>query len=169
VVGDTAECITNGTTATRRPRKEAHAEGRNEEGLEENCLTPYIWYLAGTDRAQENTTSCEREGKLAMTVETLLQEARALPQEEQLRLASLLIQQTQSVSPSVETRREVLRQVRGMFRGMPGTGEFQAEKRRELEEELRREAVKQAKGSMARLLPSTKEFLAEKHAEREEN
>jgi hypothetical protein len=68
-----------------------------------------------------------------------------------------------------ETRREVLSQVRGMFRGMPGTEEFQAEKRRELEEELRREAVKQAKGSMAGLLPSTEEFLAEKHAEREGN
>jgi hypothetical protein len=34
--------------------------------------------------------------------------------------------------------------------------------------ELRKEAVKQAKGSMAGLLPSTEEFLAEKHAEIEE-
>jgi hypothetical protein len=73
-----------------------------------------------------------------MTVETLLQEAQALPLEEQLRLASLLIQQAQSVSPSVETRREVLRLVRGTFRAMPGTEEFQAEKRRELEEEERK-------------------------------
>jgi hypothetical protein len=66
-----------------------------------------------------------------MTVETLLQEARSLSQGEQLLLASLLIQQAQSVPPSVETRREVLGLVRGMFRGMPGTEEFQAEKRRE--------------------------------------
>jgi hypothetical protein len=36
-----------------------------------------------------------------MTVETLLQEARALTEEEQLRLASLLIQQAQSVEPSI--------------------------------------------------------------------
>jgi hypothetical protein len=74
-----------------------------------------------------------------MTVETLLQEARALmTQEEQLRLASLLIQQAQSVEPSIEARREVLRQVRGMFRGMPGTEEFQAGKRRELEDKERK-------------------------------
>lgn len=70
-----------------------------------------------------------------MTVERLLQEARGLPQNEQLLLASLLIQQAQTALPSIETRREVLHRVRGMFRGSPGTLEFQAEKRRELEEE----------------------------------
>ncbi|MCI0336758.1 MAG: hypothetical protein L0226_04210 [Acidobacteria bacterium] len=73
-----------------------------------------------------------------MTVETLLQEARSLPQNEQLRLASLLIQQAQSATPSIETRREVLGRVRGMFKGMPGTEEFQAEKREELEAEERK-------------------------------
>jgi hypothetical protein len=73
-----------------------------------------------------------------MTVETLLQEARMLSQEEQLRLASLLIQQAQSLEPSIEARREALRRVRGMFRGMPSTEEFQAEKRRELEDEERK-------------------------------
>ncbi len=68
-----------------------------------------------------------------MTVETLLREARALPQGEQLLLASLLIQQAQSVLPSTETKTAVIRRVRGMFRGRPGTTEFQAEKCRELE------------------------------------
>jgi hypothetical protein len=73
-----------------------------------------------------------------MTVETLLQEARALPQGEQLLLASLLIQQAQSVLSSTESKTAVISRVRGMFRGRPGTAEFQAEKSRELEAEERK-------------------------------
>jgi hypothetical protein len=73
-----------------------------------------------------------------MTVEILLQGTRSLPQNEQLRLASLLIQQAQSLEPSIETKREALKRVRGMFKGMPGTEEFQAERREELELEERK-------------------------------
>jgi hypothetical protein len=68
-----------------------------------------------------------------MTVEALLREARALPQGEQLLLASLLSQQAQTILPSTETKTAVIRRVRGMFRGRPGTAEFQAEKSSELE------------------------------------
>jgi hypothetical protein len=73
-----------------------------------------------------------------MTVEALLREARALPPGEQLLLAKLLIQQAQSVLPSTEIKTAVIRRVRGMFRGRPGTAEFQAEKRRELKAEERK-------------------------------
>jgi hypothetical protein len=73
-----------------------------------------------------------------MTVETLAQEAQSLPQDERLRLIMLLVEQLRGATPTPETRREILNQVRGMFRGMPGTEEFQAEKRRELEEEERK-------------------------------
>jgi hypothetical protein len=70
-----------------------------------------------------------------MTVETLLQEARMLPQNEQLRLASLLIQQAQSRIPTDEERRAAFRRVRGKFKNiLISTEEFQAEKRRELED-----------------------------------
>jgi GIY-YIG catalytic domain len=61
VVGDTAECITNGTTATRRPRKEAHAEGRNEEGLErrEEVIDPFsLPYVMMSDIHYLPTFSC---------------------------------------------------------------------------------------------------------------
>jgi hypothetical protein len=75
----------------------------------------------------------ERSSK--MTVETLLRVARALPQREQLLLASLLIQQAQTVLSSTETKTAVLLRVRGMFRGRPGTAEFHAEKSREVEAE----------------------------------
>jgi len=43
--------------------------------------------------------------------------------------------------------------------------ELLAQEVRKAEMETRREAIRQAKGSMVGLLPSTEEFLAEKHAE----
>jgi hypothetical protein len=73
------------------------------------------------------------------TIETLLQEARLLPQLEQLKLAALLIQQAQSVVPIVEQRRAAFRRVRGKFKHLlPTVDEFMAEKRAELELEERK-------------------------------
>jgi hypothetical protein len=58
-----------------------------------------------------------------------------LPQNEQLRLASLLIQQAQSRIPTDEERRAAFRRVRGKFKKiLMSTEEFQAEKRRELQD-----------------------------------
>ena len=73
------------------------------------------------------------------TIETLLQEARLLPQFEQLILAALLIQQAQSVVPTIEQRRAAFRHVRGKFKHLlPTVNEFMAEKRAELELEERK-------------------------------
>lgn len=73
------------------------------------------------------------------TIETLLQEARLLPQIEQLKLAALLIEQAQSVVPTAEQRLAAVRRVRGKFKHLlPTVDEYMAAKRAELEQEERK-------------------------------
>ncbi len=76
-----------------------------------------------------------------MTAETILQEIRLWPQSEQLKLMTLLFEQTwQLIAPTDEDRNAAFRRVRGMLKGLPGAEEFREEKRRGLELEERRYA-----------------------------
>ena len=70
------------------------------------------------------------------SVERLLQEAKTLPTNEQMILASLLIQQAQQPVLIDEDRQAAFRRVRGSLAGvLPTIEEFMAEKRAELERE----------------------------------
>ncbi|MBL8188054.1 MAG: hypothetical protein JNK38_08605 [Acidobacteria bacterium] len=73
------------------------------------------------------------------SVERLLQEARTLPTNEQMILASLLIQQAQHPVSIDEDRQAAFHRVRGSLAGLlPTTEEFMAEKRAELDQEEER-------------------------------
>ena len=89
------------------------------------------------------------------------------PQCEQLKLAALLFEQAQPTAPVNEDRRAAFRRARGRFKHLlPSVAEFQAEKRRELEVEERREAIRRVRG-MLKGSPGAAEFHAEKIRERE--
>lgn len=72
------------------------------------------------------------------TIERLLQEARALPLTDQIKLSELIAQEARAAE--IEARRAAVEDALGSMVGLlPSVDEFLAEKHAELERELKRE------------------------------
>lgn len=72
------------------------------------------------------------------TVERLLQEARALPLTDQIKLSELIAQEAREAE--LEARRALIEQTIGSMAGLlPSVDEYLAEKHMELEAEFKRE------------------------------
>ncbi len=72
------------------------------------------------------------------TIERLLQEARALPLTDQIKLSELIAQEARAAE--IEARRAAVEDALGSMAGLlPSVDEFLAEKHAELERELKRE------------------------------
>lgn len=71
-------------------------------------------------------------------IESILLEAKSLTLNEQLTLASLIIQQSQELTLPLDFRRDAFRRVRGMFKDDDASEEFRKEKLKETDlEEMR--------------------------------